>query len=519
MKFSFFLFSFSCLLSTSHKLLGKFEISAPPNTANNFLEKANETSLQPSRACEKYELKGKNFHKISPEIFSDYAHFENNHLLLKGHVRIYDALGWMQANEADLEKKKKEDAFSKIFLRKEVTCLFQEDTTLSCETAFIDLNHGKGYASSLNTPLYYQSLWESTKKPFSISSEKIDFTFSQNHKKIKTIDTLHAYEKVKIDYDHAFYLQCNKAILANEKLTALSTPSSICKLTHFDKALQAKKMIFDLDTERLDMEIVQGQIPSFLSKNEASSLSSFSAKHLVWNRQNSKILLESDVMFSNPFLGTLNTKHQLFLLLEENQKKYSLQKIQAIGDTRLSLKGKHLHEIDQLRCFGTLELDHQLFVLTGKSPKTEGQVLLSQQLILEKKELIFYADHLEVKYRASQKSFDPLSIHLQGRVRVISKTFLLPFQYSLSDEVIYDPKAHEMIFLSKNENGVLFWDKKGNAQLSGKHFLVSLDPITKKEKIKGIGKAYFSFHNKEKAILHQFFPHAILTHPLTKSIP
>ncbi len=453
-------------------------------------------------------LRGIDLHETSPKIFSDDVYSDGQHLLLKGHVRVYDALGVMQAYEADLEKKKQGQTLSKLLLKKDVFLSFQDETTLLCDEALIDFISCKGHALSFKRPTFYRSLWKPSKKPFSISSERIDFTFSQNEEKKRTLETLTAYKKVVIRYDEMFHLQCDRAVLANEKLNTFSNASSNCSLTHFDKTIEAKNMQLNLHLQTLEMKIVQGKIPSFVSKNPLlPSWCFFSAKKMIWNDRNHTILLESDVTFSDIMIGSLNTDNKLLLSLQKNPKKPVIQTIQTFGETTLIMKEENSHEIDQLKCFGTLKLDPTTFVLKGNSPQTKGKVLLTNQLLLKKKDTTFYADRLDLKYHLSQGSFKPLSMHLEGNVRFISKD--LPFQYGLADEAHYDPKAHEMLFLSKHKKEALFWHKKENYILSADQLLISLDPMTKKEKIEGIGVVRLSSQEKEKLKLHRFFPNAV----------
>lgn len=155
-------------------------------------------------------------------------------------------------------------------------------------------------------------------------------------------------------------------------------------------------------------------------------------------------------------------------------------------------------EIASIHALNEVEIDQDeewtLLAEEALYHKDKQEVTLSSK---EDKEQLFfhdyngkiYADHATVK-------LDKHECILTGNVKLIQREGLLE-QYATADKVVISKNSGKMHFYSGKTQRVLFFDRVNNLQVSAPELILSRDPVTRQENVKGKGNVRFHFKEEE----------------------
>ncbi len=113
------------------------------------------------------------------------------------------------------------------------------------------------------------------------------------------------------------------------------------------------------------------------------------------------------------------------------------------------------------------------------------------------------AEQAKIDYREANGSIEPTKVTLLNNVRFVNAE--TNPQYALADIAYYYPEEKRLVMEGK-EAPVLFYDPSRGLQLAARTLYAQKDPVTKKEKIQGVGAVRFTFGPEELEKIKQRFP-------------
>ncbi len=442
-------------------------------------------------------------------ISSSNASYDGNALILKGQVLLDHGLGKMQAEEAVLQKQEagKEFPFSLIHLEKDVTLSLQQNGELKCEKADLDFSILKGFLTSSKRVSYADTLKRKRGKPtsFQLVSQAIDLQFTKKSDQPKTIydvQNILARDNVELTYANDYILFTDAIFYQKELVNPAGTEfqshlssqgKQKCKLVHVADTIEADHFDLDVVHNKLVMTNPQGVLPS-LSKGEVR----FTAKELLWDHDRNTLVLKGNPAVQEPNLGTLISDKEIFLF----QKDKNLVGFKSFGKTTLTYLNNH-----QLISHGILNFDRERNVGNVESPVVNGVVPENLQLSYQEGEMSVLADKATIEYNEENGTFQPISVSLNGHVKISSSNADKAARFGLADRVTYSPTTRTFILGADPGKKVVFVNDEDNLKISAQEVHITQDPTTKKQTIKGLGNVQLALTAEEQASLNKYFGH------------
>ena len=428
--------------------------------------------------------------EMSSDLSSDHATYDGEMLRLEGHVFLDHDLGQMEAENAILKKGGPSLEFSSIHLKDQVSIFFEDQGKLFSDQAFLDFQTLKGTILSGEYPVVYHG------NDLELFSAAVDLTFSKSETAFD-LDSLLAKEDVHIDYLEDFHLDCDQAYYKNNILVATANElKKPCHLTHLEDTVDAQKISFDSETNLLTFHAPKGKLSSLFFPNDDERNCKFASNLLIWDHTNELLTLRGAIVIHDPSMGTLIGDHLFSLQQRTHLGKKVIQSIETEGKTVLVADNGQ-----SLTSYGTLKIDRDNLMMscTGTEDK---------QLLYENREVSLYSDTASIEYALQQMELRPRIVYLHGNVKIFSRDIDRPLRKGLADHIIYDPFTRETRLLADEGNHVLFWDDEKNLTLSAPEILISIDPVSKEESIKGIGTVRFTFSEEEGKRFEKFLKEA-----------
>ncbi len=417
--------------------------------------------------------------EMSSDLSSDRATYDGEILRLEGHVFLDHDLGQMEAENALLKKGEPSLEFSSIHLTDQVSIFFEDHGKLFSDQAFLDFQTLKGTILSGEYPVVYHG------NDLELFSTAIDLTFSRSGSTF-SLDSLLAKEDVHMDYLEDFHLDCDKAHYKNNILVATANQrKNPCHLTHLEDTVEAQKISFDLETNLLTFYSPKGTLSSLFFPSDNERRCEFASNLLIWDHTNELLTLRGAIVIHDPSMGTLIGDHLFSLQQHTHLGKKVIQSIETEGKTVLVADNGQ-----SLTSYGTLKIDRDNLMMSCTSTE-------DKQLLYENREVRLHSDTASIEYALHQMELKPRIVYLHGNVKIFSRDIQRPLRKGLADHIIYDPIIQETRLLADEGNHVLFWDDEKNLTLSAPEILISIDPVSKEESIKGIGTVCFTFSEEE----------------------
>jgi hypothetical protein len=417
--------------------------------------------------------------EMSSDLSSDHASYDGTELRLEGHVFLDNDLGQMEADYALLKKEDSSPEFSSIHLKDQVSIFFENKGELFSDQAFLDFQTLKGTISSGEYPVVYKG------SDLELYSKAIDLTFSRDENTLG-LNSLLAKENVHIDYLENFHLDCDEAHYTESLLVARAKhPKTPCHLVHLEDHIEALNISVDLETHLMTFHSPKGELSSLFSPNFSERQCAFASNMMTWDHKNELLTLLGAIVIHDPTMGTLIGDHIFALQQKTHLGKKVVQSIETEGKTLLVG-----HDGQSLTSYGTLKIDRDTLMMNCTS--SEGE-----QFLYENREVRLHADTASIEYTLQQMELKPRSIHLHGNVKIFSRSAKHPIRKGLADHVLYNPLTQETKLLADKGNRVLFWDDEKKLTLSAPEILITFDPTSGEETIKGIGAVRFTFSEEE----------------------
>lgn len=457
---------------------------------------------------------------------SDNAVFDENTFCLSGHVTLRHELLLMEAEKANLFDYQKDSPtpFSQVQLEEDVILDFRNNTHLRCDTAFIDFHRLKGALESFNSPAIYTDLLGQQKIPIEIQGKQATFELLQGDPRYLSscdLKKLSLSKEIFVKYGTDIRLQADSAIFQKfgeessfslRYIEALpeNALSGLCRLFYQDNIVDASSIYIDLNTLSITMNNPHGIFHSPYLAHKKSSFCNFTADHLTWSRNwdndTSLVTLTGNVSIQDEALGYLSSEEKISFHQVKDFQHFVIHSIHAYGLSHLSYLDKTSSDHQSLDCFEHLIFNRDSLSLKAFSPKNTSN--LEKQNHYQNNHFSIYADSscIEYQFQGLDCGLTPHEIIFKGCVRMISKETTRPLRYGLSDEILYYPMTQEILLIAHKNHKVLFWNEEANLKISADKILISIDPITRQECIKGLGKVLFAFNKEEEDNFHLLFP-------------
>lgn len=200
-----------------------------------------------------------------------------------------------------------------------------------------------------------------------------------------------------------------------------------------------------------------------------------------------KITLVGNVMLENA-MGKVACQTAILTRDESGMTKFDFPWIELKSGVTLTLADESCLNCEQV----ALDYTKMTSLFTGMPQvtytNTSGKVL---------------ADSATVDYAESNKgSLQATRVTLMRNVRLI---YLESDQYALADLVTYYPEKKLMVMEGRENNRVLFFDKKRNMQLSAHTIHAERNVVTGKDSVQGVGDVRFIFGEEELTKLKERF--------------
>lgn len=467
------------------------------------------------------------FHLYSEDLAllsSDTAVFDENTLNLSGNVILRHDLLLMQAQKANLFDYHKDSSppFSTVHLEQGVSLDFRNNTHLSCDAAFIDFQRLKGALESFQDLAIYTDLLGQQKIPIEIKGRQATFELLKgNDLYFSSCDlkNLSLTEDIFVNYGDQIYLQADKAIfqkfgeyetfsLRYIEAFPKSTTSGLCRLLYQEDTIDASSIYIDLNTLSTTMQHPRGILHSAYLPHKKMVPCTFKAESLYWERNwennTSLISLNIDASIEDPLLGSLSSEEKITLHLVKDFDHFVIHSIHSYGPSDLEYLDPFSLDHQSLHCYGHLVFDRDSLSLKSYLPKTAFG--LEEQNHYQNSAFSIYSDFSSIDYQFIDLQIRPHEILFKGNVRMISKAKQHSLRYGVADEILYYPETKETLLLANKGHKVLFWNEEANLKISADKILISIDPLTHQEKIKGLGKVLFAFNQEEEDNFHLLFP-------------
>ena len=458
------------------------------------------------------------------------AAYDGNALVLTGHVILDHGLGKMNAEEASLQRQDggKDFPFSLIHLNKEVLLSLKNNAELRCETADLDFTSLKGllHAKDGDKVVYTDSVKKKKGEvPVRLASQLVELGFAKKgHDGKKTdydIETILAQEAVTIDYAQDFVLQADHALYRKQTpqdqksasrefqgiITAYPKENAQCRLTHIGgDVIDADSVDLDMVHAKISMLHPKGTLQSTIIPHLQKGAMRFSCDHLVWDQDKNILSLKGGVQVEENIIGTLTALEELTLEQTLHQGKRLLKTIRTQGPTTLLYVDPVNGQSHKLVSHGTLIVDRDRLTASLESPQIDGRIPLEKQTYYENGEIGIFADKANLEYSLSDTLLQPVSLILNGNIRLFSHDKQNPPRCGLADRLSYSLDTRTIILSANPGKKVLFWDAAEGVTVSAQEVHITQDKETKEQTIKGVGKVQFSFSSEENSLLKQLFP-------------
>lgn len=466
-------------------------------------------------------------------IAADHADYHGDVITLTGHAVVGHELGVLCADKMVLESrsKVKEISFDYLQMDDHVDISLKEAGRLSCARATIDYETYTGVflsGKSQERVVYREAC--AVKKgghaPLVIQSSKmlvnlIKEGLEKARSEKVAIGNITAEGDVRINYDCHFTATADQAVFKRDQaahgkevlpgeVTLSCLPGNLCHvISHEGDEIFSNKILINTVHKELTFIDPKGSLKSFSS---ASHPLDFTAKKLVWDDLNSKLILSEDVEVYQSGFGKLEAANDVRLVLNTvNGKKVPLT-METKGEAVLTYTDLDNGLDHTLRSYGSLKVDHQKMETKLQSPENaEGTVIEGQQVFFKDAKGVIYADKAFVKYDYIDQKIMPVRIVLQGNVKITNnleqsvKDKTPTEQYILADRVDFIPETKEMIFKASKGRRVLLYDQANNLEVSAPGLKLIRDIATSKETVQGIGDVRFSFIEAELNQLRRHF--------------
>lgn len=265
-------------------------------------------------------------------------------------------------------------------------------------------------------------------------------------------------------------------------------------------------------SDRIDLAVNDGTIEMvnpdgnlYLFEDDPIPLE-FTSHRLLWNHQENRLVLYTDVQVSHPSLGHLQNPDVIHIFRGDGKREGDFEKIISEGKTVLTRDDTQTQRYYTLTCDGRVEMDHNTGIMTFRADDP-----LASPVHLKDDFGEIFADKAEIIYTPLQgKIKTPEKVILTGNVKIVNKSGAQAdsstiLHMALADKVELTPQSNEIVFYSKRKNRVLFYDKGNDLQISAPKLKVRRDKRTKKESFEGAGDVRFSFQDREIALLREKF--------------
>lgn len=440
---------------------------------------------------------------------SSLASYNGNTLILEESVQVHHALGTLSAEKAFLERGEEtaESPFTEIKLQERVKIVLQQHQKLLCEQAELDFLALQGKLTALpgEKVEYFDLLKEkqTDRAPLHIASQTIDFSFLKEGS-IYLLDTLKARSQVQITYRDSFLLEADEASYTTKDSSHLlsaypKAPNKHCSLVYEKNVMEMDLIEINTRENTLRLYRPQGTLSSHVFSPHHDTSLSLSCNRLTWDHYQNILTLEENILLQESHFGSLRATHKARIEQAKDQETIGVRTIDIEGESLLS------HEHMTLRCFGSLHVEGAKGQITALSPRQEGIVLPTEQIVYANEDLSLQADQAFLEY--TDPSYTLSFIVLKGNVRIQTKDLQ---QCGIADRLTHTPETETTILSASQGKKVLFFDQEQKVLMTAQEVHLTRNPDTNRLEARGVGNVKLCLSSEEGLLLQEKFPQLII---------
>jgi hypothetical protein len=370
--------------------------------------------------------------------------------------------------------------------------------TLDCQKGYVDFQNSRAaFMGSENNPrIKYANINED--RQLFIESNEAELQFENEEKRPK-VSSLEASGDTTVVYNNDYNLSAFKIRyeVPSEKIYAWSANADTpCEVKYKNDYIKSERILVNIPNKEIFFDKVNGNI-----KNETD----FSCDQLIWNNRTQHLKLRNNVYLKHQGMGDLTTPHTIDIFQKENNGNKEIQFIEAKKETVITFVDNQKGYSHYLNCYGPLKMDYETQQILMNSSQMENKQVHFSNLMGD-----IFADSAILTYQKEGSRFVPLSLYMQGSVKVINrfngheKESGLELQNILADTITYFFEKKEMHLSSHSPNRVLLFDRINNMQMSAPAFIVTHDE-SYRPTVKGVGKTRLKFAERELQQMKYYF--------------
>jgi lipopolysaccharide export system protein LptA len=452
---------------------------------------------------------------------------------LIGNVAVNHPFGLLKADEAVLTiaatAEGQRSMPSSVLLSHHVVISLQTGGILTCGKAKFDFERLKGrFNSDVATPwvCYQEKRCDKLQReiPMRLQSRSMEMRAAKLQLPAGgfALAEMAAEGEVSLDYGDDFYLTADRGLYrqspeaggsrpGGEITLSMSTAEGRCAAKRRNgDTLTAKEIVVDTVQQRLHLAGPSGQIAALSPTGGNLSTLRVVADRMIWEENRDLLTLTGNVTIEQPGVQTLEVVDKVRFYRSPGEGHRQLRAVESFGLTTLTQQDLPGRGPRTVTCTGKSLIDHQKGVITMSSAKGgNGTIAKGTQVHLSDADGEIYANQLTLHYR--QVDGHPLvtKMLLSGNVSLVNRQSMgggakgAIVRYATADFVTYIPDRRELSLYAKKSGRILFCDKANSLQVSAPGLVVTRDPLTNKDSIKGIGDVRMSLMESELAQLRE----------------
>jgi hypothetical protein len=337
----------------------------------------------------------------------------------------------------------------------------------------------------------------SEKSALSIKSLSMVITLKKPEKEL-VLNGIEAKGEVKAIYNDDYEVICESSVYdpSSGKLYLYSSPDKMTlnQIKHLDDLIFSEALEIDTQKRELTFSKAHGTL---------KKTSQFSADEIIWNDKTQRLDLKKNVELKVQGIGDLATSRSLFIELKQVDGKREVKSIEGEGELLLNYVDNQKGFIHYLNSPGPLKIDHEKFqmFMEGATSTKEG-LSNYQQIHISNMMGDLYADQAILTYQFEENSYTPLTLHMEGNVKLINRfngheqETGLELQNILADSMDLFLQKREVYLKATPPHQVLIYDRVKNMQMSGPAFIMTYDENFKPT-LRGVGQTRLKFAEKE----------------------
>jgi len=414
---------------------------------------------------------------------SDTVSYKDDILQLDGNVTLENNLGILKSQHANITRKSSTFSLDFLFatLQDSVLLELPYEAYISCDKAEIDFSNRHVDLTSIANQVEYHDIQNN----IVFSSPKLHCDWLDDDYKDTLIST---DDHVQITYLDNLVLDADSAQFHTKTgITPESIPKGIikaekksngspCILYRDNDQIACESILINTLDETLSLKNPMGKFLTSVINPHLLGETIFSADALLWDHKKNILTLNSNASIEESSFGKLTSSETIIISQILKNNTFDIETVTTEGSSLFEKEGEL-----SIQCDGTMHFDRttgELIALQKEQPILFKRLNMT---VFSQKALLHYTDN------------KPSSITFNGDVKIQNDSII-----GQAEIINYLLAEKQIELIAKEGEKVIFQNIAKTMQISADKLLISKDPVSDKEVVKGIGRVHFSFDDNDK---------------------